>query len=217
MSFTDSITTNKYKNLKNIHAILIFWHFVFIIHKNFKNLQYLTLYKNSDTMIIISKYSYLSFDTYNKIKDYIDLLYKKDYFDIWNKKKGLPLSYYDIYKSYSITINFNNNIFKLIIINDDSYKNNLIKNIRLFKKNICNLLNIKNIYNYNLYCKKLNNNMVSKYKRIMNEGKYDHSISLYSNINKIRTYYHNIMNVENFNETVIKYYSDDADDECDNC
>ena len=168
-------------------------------------------------MIIISKYSYLSFDTYNKIKDYIDLLYKKDYFDIWNKKKGLPVSYYDIYKSYSITINFNNNIFKLIIINDDSYKNNLIKNIRLFKKNICNLLNIKNIYNYNLYCKKLNNNMVSKYKCIMDEGKYDHSISLYSNINNKITYYHNIMYVGNFNETVIKYYSDDADDECDNC
>ena len=125
------------------------------------------------------------------------------------------ISYYDIYRSYIITIKFDDNIFKLILINDDSYKNNLLKNIRSLKKIICILLNTDFFTNvYNINCKKLNNNMVLKYSYIMNSSEYNYSVSLYSSINKKNTYYHNIMNIGNFNETLIKYFSYNTDNEC---
>lgn len=129
-------------------------------------------------------------DIHNNSKQFIDLLYKKNYIDLWKKKDESEVNINNIYKSYTISYNINGIIINLIIIDDN--KNNLQKYISLLKNLTYKILQVKKIPPYKVSHKKLNNYMVLKYKELMNKYKEDIYIFLYIKMNEEEIYYHDI-------------------------
>jgi hypothetical protein len=122
----------------------------------------------------------------NKFINYIDIINKKEFFDLWKQNDNIEEIH--ITTSYILTININGIIAKLIVIDD--YDNDYDKYKLLLKKIICNILNISNIPNYKINTNHLNNFLVVKFKKIMNDRIDDLCLSLYiNNLNQEKFYY----------------------------
>jgi hypothetical protein len=145
----------------------------------------------------------------NKFINYIDIINKKEYFDLWKQNDNMEEIH--ITTSYILTININGIIVKLIVIDD--IDNDYDKYKLLLKKIICNILNITDIPNYKINTNHLNNFLVVKFKKIMNDRIDDLCLCLYMNYLNQEKFYYDIYYDFNFlKDNYNSYYYDICED-----
>jgi hypothetical protein len=140
----------------------------------------------------------------DKFINYINIINKKEYFDLWKQHDNIEEI--SITTSYILTININGIIMKLIVIND--YENDYNKYKLLLTNIMCNILNVNNIPSYKITINHLNDFLVVKFKKIMNDRIDDTCLSLYINNLQEEKFYYDIYYDFNFlkNNYNLSYY-----------
>jgi len=146
--------------------------------------------------LINNKMTNLKQDIFNNIHtkfiDYIDIINKKQYFDLWKHNDNVI----DIATSYVLTMNINGIIMKIIVIDDID---NDYEKYKLLLKNIAfNVLNVIYVSNYTIVVNHLNDYLVVKFKKILNDHYDDIYISFYIYNLKEENFYYDIYYDFNF-------------------